>query len=125
MPEARQTGKDLGWTQVDQSKLKDWRNGFVSHNGGSVDVVGWERGAEYEHLSVSFWISQGSNAHKACPISTGKPESFFNNLVARFGQPQDKFAHDLGLVATWSSDVQDISFSQVGTTATIAISDHQ
>lgn len=120
--EARQRGTSLGWNEVDQTKLEEWRSSFVSHNGGSVDVVGWERSAATENLSVSFWISQGKDAHKACAISAGKPKSFFESLVAHFGQPKDQLGHDLGLVATWTIGPREISFSQVGETATINFS---
>jgi hypothetical protein len=124
LSEAAPKGDQLGWPRMSDAQLEDWRSKFIHHNGGSVQVLGWRRGQRDGDDSLSFWIAEGPNGHRACSYSTGDPGGLLDALSERFGTPTSLDKHDFGTTAYWKRGAIQASFSQVGSSAVVNISYH-
>ena len=121
MAEATTRGERLGWQRLSEARLEPWRSGFLRHNGGTVEVVGWQRGEREGEGSLSFWIAKGPNAHRACYLSVTGAAGLLDALSEALGQPGslDKTA-DI-VAASWTSGPAQIQFAQTGASAVLNI----
>ena len=113
-------GDGLGWRRASHAQLEGWRSAFVAYLGGSVEIVGWRLGDGDD--SLSFWMAQGPNAHKACAYSTGDPARLLDALKGRLGAPANLVRYEFGATASWSVDGIEVQFSEVGSKASVTIS---
>jgi hypothetical protein len=123
--EAAAKGDRLGWPRMTGARVEEWRAGFLSYNGGAVQVLSWQREAKDVADAVSFWTAQGPNGHRACSYSTANSAGLLDALSARFGTPASLERYDFGAVASWSLGRAEVSFSQVGSNAVVNIRDHE
>ncbi|GEC35922.1 hypothetical protein N181_31890 [Sinorhizobium fredii USDA 205] len=119
--EATTKGDALGWERMNDEQVEEWRAGFLAHNGGSVDLVGWRRGEKEGDGMLSFWIAKGPNGHKACSYSVTNPAGLLDALTQRFGPPSSLDKMDFGSVAYWKHSATEVSFSQVGSSTGVTI----
>jgi len=110
----------LGWRRLTDAELKDWRTGFVAHNGGAVEVSGWQRGEEGGD-ALSFWVARGADQHRACAYTTNGPSRLLDELTERFGPPQNLDKQEFGLTASWKLGAMEISYSRVGKSAVLYV----
>ena len=103
----------LGWVRMTDAELKDWRTGFVAHNGSAVEVSGWRRGEESGD-ALSFWVARGPHSHRACSYTANDPARLLHEPTGRFGPPQNLDKRDFGLTASWQLGAMEISYAQVG-----------
>ncbi|SMQ86084.1 hypothetical protein SAMN06295905_3382 [Devosia lucknowensis] len=120
---AAKTGDQLGWERLAEAEIEDWRAGFVAHNGGSVELVGWKRVRDGKAETTSFWIATGPNAHKGCTYGTEDAASFLDALTEWLGEPDSLEEYDdvEAVTAWWERDDGEYSFSQVGASASVLI----
>lgn len=111
LDDAALRGERLGWPAAPEDH--DWRIGFERHNGGSVRVVGWRRGAREGDGLLSYWVASGPNAHVACAFSTDGP-GLLEALRDRFGAPDTFEAQGDIVSAFWRRDGREVSFTRVG-----------
>ena len=121
VPEAVTKGDALGWQRRADAEFEEWRTHFRNYNSGSVEVVGWRRGAQAGEDLLSFWIAKGPNGHRACSYSPTDPAGFLEALMAHFGTPDSLDKHEFGTVAFWKQGATEVSFSQVGSSTGITI----
>ncbi|MCT7378627.1 hypothetical protein [Chelativorans salis] len=116
-------GDELGWQRLTGAETEEWRTSFVGYNGGSVELVGWQRTQAGGAESLSFWIAVGPNGHKACAYSTARPAGFLDALSERLGAPDSLEKNDAieSTSAWWTRDEIAFSFVQVGSSALISI----
>jgi hypothetical protein len=110
----------LGWRRLAEAELKDWRTGFVAHNGGAVEVSGWQQGEEGGD-ALSFWVVRGADQHRACSYTVNRPSRLLDELTERFGPPQNLDKQEFGLTASWKLGAMEISYSQVGNSAVLYV----
>lgn len=118
-------GDRLGWQRRSDARLEEWRRGFVAYNGGSVEVLAWQRGEKDGDDSLSFWIARGPNEHRACSYSTSNPAGLLDALSEHFGAPNALDKYDFGTTAYWKRGVTQVTFSQVGSNASVNIADDE
>ncbi|NKB84715.1 hypothetical protein HED51_22905 [Ochrobactrum grignonense] len=121
-------GDELGWRRQTDAETEEWRSHFVAYNGGSVEVVGWRRDDNAGEADLlSFWVAVGPNGHKACTFSTKKPAGLLNALSERLGIPDTMEKEDAieMISAYWKRGAVEYSFTQIGSTAAIAIGPSQ
>lgn len=125
--DASAKGDALGWQRTPQADMSEWRSAFVKYNGGSVDVVGWDRAPSDHTDTLSFWVAVGPNAHQACAYSTKRPAGLMDALKARLGSPDtfDKMEEIETVTAFWKKNGMEYAFAQVGSAASIHISRNQ
>ncbi len=116
-------GDKLGWQRLTDAETEEWRAQFVGYNGGSVEAVGWRRKSADQSDLLSFWIATGPNGHKACTYSTANPVRLLDGLSARLGAPDTQNKEDaMGMIsAYWKRGEVEYSFTQIGSSATIAV----
>lgn len=116
-------GDKLGWQRLTDEETEDWRTHFVGYNGGSVEAVGWRRESAGRTDSLSFWVAVGPNGHKACTYSTARPAGLLDALSTRLGPPDtlDKEEAIEMISAYWKQSAVEYSFTQTGSSATIAV----
>lgn len=68
LAEATEASERLVWMPEDTGALEDWRSGFLSYNGGPVEVIGWRQGNAEKDEALSFWIAGGSMPIAPAPI---------------------------------------------------------
>jgi hypothetical protein len=121
--EAAATGDQLGWQRVSESDpgFVEWRTNFLRYNGSSVDAVSWRRGKEDNDGQLAFWIARGPDNYRACYYATATPSDLLDALSGRFGSPANLDKYGLATVATWKQGSKEISFSEVGSVATVYI----
>ncbi|SHJ87737.1 hypothetical protein SAMN02745194_03620 [Roseomonas rosea] len=119
MAEATARGERLGWQRLSDTRLEPWRSGFLRHNGGTVEVVGWQRGEKEGEGALSFWIAKGPNAHRACYFSAAGAPGLLNDLSEALGEPDnlDKTA-DI-VLASWTFGPTQVQFAQTGASAVV------
>lgn len=122
LAEATAAGERLGWVQADPQAPEDWRSGFLSYNGGPVDVVDWRQGKAEKDEALSFWIAGGVNAHRACTYSVTDGTALLAALTDQFGVPKQSDTTPFGSSAYWSSDGYEIAFTHVASSAMVNIS---
>ncbi|MGY5804267.1 hypothetical protein ACXHMN_23285 [Rhizobium sp. LEGMi12c] len=117
-------GGRLGWEVIPSTdpSTVSWRQSFISYNGGSVDVVGWRKRSTDNEETISFWVAQGPNAHKACSYSIKVAGRLLDDLTESLGRPSQFDKDEVATTAFWKRGSGEISFSQVGSTATVVIS---
>ncbi|NTI46420.1 MULTISPECIES: hypothetical protein [Rhizobium/Agrobacterium group] len=116
-------GDKLGWQRLTDAETEEWRTHFVGYNGGSVEAVGWRRKSAGQTDSLSFWVAVGPNGHKACTYSTARPAGLLDALSARLGAPDTLNEEDVleMISAYWKQGAVEYSFTQIGSSATIAV----
>ena len=116
-------GDKLGWQRLTEAETEEWRAQFVGYNGGSVEAVGWRRKSADQSDLLSFWIATGPNGHKACTYSTTKPAGLLDALSAVLGTPDTRNKEDAVemISAYWKRGEVEYSFTQIGSSATIAV----
>lgn len=116
-------GDKLGWQRLTEAEKKEWRTHFVGYNGGSVEAVGWRRESAGQTDSLSFWVAVGPNGHKACTYSTARPGGLLGALSARLGAPDTLDKEDAieMISAYWKQGGVEYSFTQIGSSATVAV----
>ena len=116
-------GDKLGWQRLTDAETEEWRAHFVGYNGGSVEAVGWRRKSADQSDLLSFWIATGPNGHKACTYSTTKPAGLLDALSAVLGTPDTQNKEDAVemISAYWKRGEVEYSFTQIGSSATIAV----
>lgn len=116
-------GDELGWQRLTDAETEEWRNNFVTYNGGSVEVVGWRLEKTDQADLLSFWVAVGPNGHKACYYSTARPAGLLDALSARLGEPDTLDRNDaIQLIsASWRRGAVEYSFAQVGSSANFAV----
>ncbi|MCJ2877435.1 hypothetical protein JUM41_24605 [Rhizobium pusense] len=116
-------GEALGWKRLTDAETEEWRNNFVTYNGGSVEVVGWRREKTDHADLLSFWVAVGPNVHKACSYSTASSAGLLDALSGRLGEPDILDRHDAAEVisASWTRGAVVYSFAQVGSSVTFAV----
>lgn len=117
-------GDQLGWEAVPATDpgTIEWRQSFMSYNGGSVDVVGWRKNSTENEESISFWIAQGPNAHKACSYSVKVAGGLLDALIELLGRPSNLDRNEVAITAFWKPGRGEVSFSQVGSAALVVVS---
>lgn len=120
-------GEELGWKRLTDADTEEWRNNFVTYNGGSVEVVGWRREKTGHADLLSFWIAVGPNGHKACSYSTARSAGLLDALSGRLGEPDILDRQDAAEVisASWTRGAVVYSFAQVGSSVTFAVGPSQ
>lgn len=120
-------GEALGWKRLTDAETEEWRNNFVTYNGGSVEVVGWRREKTGHADLLSFWVAVGPNVHKACSYSTARSAGLLDALSGRLGEPDILDRHDAAEVisASWTRGAVVYSFAQVGSSVTFAVGPSQ
>lgn len=119
LDEARMRGGQLGWPLAPEDR--NWIIGFERHNGGTVRVVGWRRGAHEGDGLLSYWVASGPNAHTACAFSTDHP-GLLDALRDRFGAPDTIDEHDEFVSAFWRRGSREVSFTRVATSSNVNLS---
>lgn len=116
-------GEELGWKRLTDAETEEWRTHFVGYNGGSVEAVGWRREMAGQADSLWFWVAVGPNGHKACTYSTARPDGLLDALSAHLGPPDtlNKEAAIEMISAYWKQGAVEYSFTQIGSSATIAV----
>ncbi|MCO6389454.1 hypothetical protein GTW25_00215 [Aliihoeflea aestuarii] len=111
-----QKGDELGWRRLTDAETQEWHTSFVAYNGGSVEIVGWQREEAGKLESLSFWIAVGPNGHTACAYSTEGPSEFLGALSERLGPPDNFDRNDAveTISASWIRGATQYSFVQVG-----------
>lgn len=124
---ATMKGEALGWRRLTDVETEEWRNNFVTYNGGSVEVVGWRREKAGHADLLSFWVADGPDGHKACSYSTASSAGLLDALSARLGEPDILDRHDAAEVisASWTRGAVVYSFAQVGSSVTFAVGPSQ
>lgn len=120
MAEAESKANALGWKKMDDRVNKGWREGYLSMNGGSVDVITWQR-SDIETEGLTFWIAIGESRHRACAYSTKTPAGLLDSLNDQFGKPSSFLKHDFGEVVFWTQGALEVSFSRVDLSAGVTI----
>jgi hypothetical protein len=121
--EAEAKGNKLGWQRMTDSELQVWRTGFLSYNGGLVEVLGWRRGGSEGDDLLSFWIARGPSNHRVCAYSIARPASLLDDLSEHFGIPTSLNKYKFGATAIWKLGQREVSFSQIGSSAVLYIAD--
>ena len=117
-------GNQLGWETIpatDPSTM-EWRRSFVSYNGGSVDVVGWRKSSTENVETISFWVAEGPNAHRACSYSVNVADGRLDALIELLCRPSSLYKDEVSTTAFWKQGKREISYSQVGSAAGVVIS---
>lgn len=85
--------------------------------------LGWQRENAGQTDSLSFWLALGPNGHKACTYSTARPAGLLDALSARLGPPDTLDKEDAieMISAYWKQGAVAYSFTQIGSSATIAV----
>lgn len=122
MAEAETKGSALNWQRMSDTDLAGWREGFLASNGGTVDIIGWRRSENDVDGLLSFWIANGESRHRACSYSVGTPDGLLDGLKRELGAPSDVLSHDFGEVVTWTQGAMEVSFSRVGSSAGVVVS---
>jgi hypothetical protein len=123
--EAEAKGGQLGWRRMADVEIEEWRTGFISYNGGSVEALGWRRGDKNGSDSLSYWVARGADRHRVCAYSVANPEGLLDNLSERFGAPANLDKFEFGTSASWKLGQLEVSFSQVGSSALLYIAHHE
>lgn len=123
MAEAASRGDRLGWQRQGGSRMEEWRAGFIRHNGGTVDVIGWRRGGEGE-ATLSFWIARGPNAHRACYLSVPDATGLLKAFSDALGRPGSLDEAGDIVSASWTQGPAEIQFAGVGAGAVVNIARH-
>lgn len=120
---AAQKGDELGWRRLTDAETQEWHTSFVAYNGGSVEIVGWQREEAGKDESLSFWIAVGPNGHTACAYSTEGPSEFLDALSQRLGSPDNFDRNDAVemISASWTRGATQYSFVQVGSHILVSI----
>jgi hypothetical protein len=121
MTEAESKASALGWKKLDDSINDGWREGYLSMNGGSVEVITWQR-SDMDTEGLSFWIADGESSHRVCAYSTKTPVGLLDSLTDRFGKPSSVLEHAFGEVVFWTQGSMEVSFSRVDSSAGVTIS---
>jgi len=121
MAEAESKAHALGWKKMDDNVNDGWREGYLSMNGGSVDVITWQH-SDTDTESLSFWIAVGETSHRVCAYSTKAPAGLLDSLNDQFGKPSSFLKHDFGEVVFWTQGAMEASFSRVDSSAGVTIS---
>ena len=121
MAEAERKADALGWKKMDDKVNDGWREGYLSMNGGSVDVITWQR-LDVDTEGLSFWIAVGESSHRVCAYSTKNPAGLLDSLNDQFGKPSSFLKHDFGEVVFWNQGGMEASFSRVDSSAGVTIS---
>lgn len=119
LDEAAARGARLGWPAAPDDP--EWRAGFERHNGGTVRIVGWRRGAREGDGLLSFWVATGPNAHTACGLATDRP-GLPEALRDRFGVPDQSEDHGDIVSAFWRRGGTKVSFTRVGSASNLNLS---
>ncbi|MBZ5759279.1 MULTISPECIES: hypothetical protein [Rhizobium] len=110
--EASKKGDVLGWQPVED---KAWKKSFENYNGGSVDVVGWRRGAKDSDGLLSFWISTGPVSTRMCSFyASGDGAALLSAFFSHFGKPSKLDKFELGLIADWERAGDVVELNQTG-----------
>lgn len=112
-------GGHLGWPALPEDR--NWRAAFEQHNGGTVRVIGWRRGAREGDGVLSYWVASGPNAHVACAFLTDR-RGLLEALRDRFGDA-DTFEVQGDIVsAFWRRGGREVSFTRVRASSTLNVS---
>lgn len=116
-------GDKLGWQRLTAAETEEWRAHFAGYNGGSVEAVGWRRESAGQTDSLSFWVAVGPNGHKACTYSMARAAGLLDALSARLGPPDTLEKEDAieMISAYWKQGAVEYSFTQIRSSATIAV----
>jgi hypothetical protein len=98
--EAEAKGERLGWRRMTAAELEDWRLGFVTYAGGSVEIAGWRREDNDGGESLSFWVARGPSRHRACAYTATNPARLLDDLSEHFGTPNNLEKYDFGTTAS-------------------------
>lgn len=112
--EATAKGDALGWTRMTDADTASWRNGFVRHNGGTVEQVGWQRGPAEGDDALSFWIATGPNRHQACTYTPSNQGALVRALTERYGQPVSTDSNEFGMMVQWNDGRHEVIYSRFG-----------
>jgi hypothetical protein len=121
MAEAEGKASALGWGKMDDHVNDGWRQGYLSMNGGSVDVITWRR-SDMVTEALSFWIAIGESSQRVCAYSTKNPAGLLDSLNDQFGKPSSVLKHDFGEVVFWTKGSMEVSFSRIDSSAGVTIS---
>lgn len=66
-------GEELGWKRLTDAETEEWRNNFVTYNGGSVEVVGWRRERQATPICCRSGLPSVQTATKHVPIRRRGP----------------------------------------------------
>ncbi len=121
---AGERGDALGWQKLTDTETEEWRNTFIAHDAGSVDMVGWQRKAAGRPEFLSFWTSVRLPGLKTCSYSTPNAAGLLDGMAERLG-PADNLDRDdaaKSVTALWLRDGVEYSFVQVRSSAIVTIS---
>lgn len=122
MTEALTRGNQLGWQRVnDDARMEEWRSGFIRHNGGAVEVVGWRRGTEEGLGLLSFWIARGASAHRACYLSVSHAPGLLRDLSETLGRPSSLDETTDIVSAAWTVGPTQVQYARTGASAVVNI----
>lgn len=113
--EATAKGDALGWARMTDADTKSWREGFVRHNGGTVEQIGWKRGPAEGDDTLSYWIATGPNRHKACTYTPSNQGALVRALTDRLGPPVSTDSNQYGMMVQWYEGRHEIVYSRFGT----------
>jgi hypothetical protein len=120
--ESASRGEQLGWQRLSEAEFDEWRSAFVNYNGGSVEVIGWRRGEPERSDSLSFWVAEGPNGHKACYYSASDAAGLLEALSQRIGKPDSLDKNEVVISAHWKTGSSEVYYSQAGAGALVNIS---
>lgn len=107
-------GDALQWAPQSVARLAEWRTHFERYNGGSVEVVGWQR-TETEAEGLAYWVATGPNGHRGCAYNvTDADSSMLAGLQLRLGAPDAVDTSPTSTVAMWKRGGMRVSFSRTG-----------
>lgn len=118
--DAAAKGDQLSWQRMSDADFNEWRTGFLAYNGGSVDIVGWQHGQGEHVVSLSFWIAQGPNSHKACNYSLGSDAGLLGGLTEILGAPET--VEGMAGNAYWKTELMEVYYTQGGASRLVNIS---
>jgi hypothetical protein len=104
-----------------EAQTAAWRESFVAYNHGTVELVAWHRQPGADAATLSFWVSTGSNRHKACSYTPSDPAALLDGLTSYLGQPDTQDKTDLGTTARWKRDRHEMAYTQVGSAAGLVV----
>lgn len=120
---AGERGDALGWQKLTDAETEEWRNTFIGHDAGSVEMVGWQRKAAGRPEFLSFWTNVRLPDLKTCSYSTPNAAGLLDEMSERLGQPDNLDTDDStkSITAFWVRNGVEYSFVQVCSSAIVTI----
>lgn len=119
--EAAAHGERFGWKRQDDARLAEWRSGFLRHNGGAVEVIGWQPGPEEQNGLLSFWVANGPNAHRACYFSVTGVDGLLRDLSTTLGRPASLDEMGDIVSAAWTLGPTEVQYVRTGDSAVVNV----